>query len=105
MSQQNIAHGGVAAIPWVLGTASAQVLSQGATSPAAGTYALVSAYDEIFLMLSVCVVIALVFSLLYRGRVRQEPVEGQKIVAASNLAAISQHAHRVKSKWLRPKSA
>jgi EmrB/QacA subfamily drug resistance transporter len=52
-----------------------QALSEGAATPAAATSALVSTYDGIFAILAVCVVVAFVFSLFFRGRVPQRPSE------------------------------
>jgi hypothetical protein len=50
-----------------------QALSQGATTPAAATNPLVTTYDEIFLILAICVMVAFGFGLLFTGRVRQTP--------------------------------
>jgi hypothetical protein len=58
-----------------------QALSQGATTPAAATNALVSTYDEIFLILAVCVVVALGFALLFVGRVRQTPAKDPSAIS------------------------
>ncbi len=56
------------------------VLSQGATSPAAVESALVNTYNEIFLVLAICILLAFAFSLLYVGHVprtsAEDPEEG-----------------------------
>ncbi|MGA2663476.1 MAG: MFS transporter [Nitrososphaerales archaeon] len=49
-----------------------QTLSKGATTPGAVADAMVTAYNEIFLILAICVVIALGFGLLFTGRVPQK---------------------------------
>jgi EmrB/QacA subfamily drug resistance transporter len=46
-----------------------QALSAGATTPAALTNALVTTYDEVFLILTGCILVAFAFSLFLRGRV------------------------------------
>lgn len=55
-----------------------QALSQGATTPAAVTNALVATYDEIFLILAACILIAFVFALFFVGRVPQKSPEGEE---------------------------
>jgi hypothetical protein len=55
-----------------------QALSQGATTPAAATNALVATYNGIFLILAACVVIAFGFALLFTGRVPQKSAEGEE---------------------------
>jgi hypothetical protein len=67
----------------VFETSRLQALSQGATTPAAATNALVTTYDEIFLILAVCVMIAFGFALLFTGRVRQTPADDQTPTNAS----------------------
>ncbi|MDA4112894.1 MAG: hypothetical protein OK474_02495 [Thaumarchaeota archaeon] len=59
-----------------------QALSAGATTPAATTDALVTAYDEIFLILAVCVVISFGFALFFRGRVPQTSAADKERPAA-----------------------
>ena len=54
------------------------VLSAGATTPAAIKAAQVATYDDIFLILAVCVVISFGFSLLFTGRVPQTPAEDKE---------------------------
>lgn len=62
----------------VYATSRFQTLSQGATTLAAITNAQVSTYDEVFLILSVCIAIAFVFSLFFVGRIPQKsPEKGQ----------------------------
>ncbi|MDA4116799.1 MAG: MFS transporter [Thaumarchaeota archaeon] len=67
-----------------------QALSKDAATPAAVTNALVTIYNEIFLILAVCVAIALGFGFLFTGRVRQtsvgDPGATSKAPPASNEA-------------------
>jgi EmrB/QacA subfamily drug resistance transporter len=74
----------------VFETSRLQELSQGATAPDAATNALVTTYDEIFLILAVCVIIALGFAFLFTGRIRQTPAEDPS--AASNAPPASNEA-------------
>jgi EmrB/QacA subfamily drug resistance transporter len=50
-------------------------LSKGQTDPAAIQAALVTTYDEIFLILAVCVIASFVFALFFVGRVPQTPAQ------------------------------
>jgi hypothetical protein len=52
-----------------------KALSGGATSPNVIANALVSAYDEIFMILAICIAISFGFALIYVGRVRQKGAE------------------------------
>ena len=65
-----------------------QGLSLGATSPATVTDALVTTYDEIFLILAVCVAVAFGFSLLFVGRVPRTPAEDKEHVEAVSVAPL-----------------
>jgi EmrB/QacA subfamily drug resistance transporter len=53
-------------------------LSQSATTAAAAEDALVTTYDEIFLILAICVAISFVFALFFTGRVPQRPEEDKE---------------------------
>ncbi|MDA4123729.1 MAG: MFS transporter, partial [Thaumarchaeota archaeon] len=53
-----------------------QVVSEGATTPAATTSALVSAYDGVFLILAICVLVAFGLALFITGRVPRKSPEG-----------------------------
>ena len=55
-----------------------QALSQGAIAPAGITNVFVAAYDEIFLTLAVCVMIAFGFALFFSGQVRPTLAEDPK---------------------------
>jgi MFS family permease len=59
-------------------------LSAGATTPAAVTNALVPAYDELFLILAVCIMIAFGFGLFFVGRLPQTPAEDPEHVGAAS---------------------
>ena len=56
-------------------TARIQSLTAGVTSPAAKASALVTTYNEVFLILALCVLVALGFALLFVGRVPRSPSE------------------------------
>jgi EmrB/QacA subfamily drug resistance transporter len=78
-----------------------QALSVGATSPAAVTDAMVTAYDEVFLVLAACVAVAFAFSLLFVGRVppTTTPAGGEAMMKVEEGAAPDAPvAYRVSSK-------
>jgi|HubBroStandDraft_1064217.scaffolds.fasta_scaffold00913_9 EmrB/QacA subfamily drug resistance transporter len=59
------------------------VLSSGASTPTALTNALVTTYNEAFLALAICIVIAFVFSLFFVGRMPRTPQEDPEHVGTS----------------------
>ena len=59
----------------VYATSRFQTLSQGATTLAAVTKAQVSTYDGVFLILTICIAIAFLFSLFFVGRIPQKSPE------------------------------
>jgi EmrB/QacA subfamily drug resistance transporter len=82
----------------VFETSRFQSLSQGATTAAATTNALVTTYDEIFLILALCVMVALGFAFLFTGRVRQTPsVKPETPGAASDAPPTANEARPLQS--------
>ena len=61
----------------VFATGRFQTLSKGAATPADLTNALVTTYNEIFLILTVCIAIAFGFALFFEGRVPQKNLQTQ----------------------------
>jgi EmrB/QacA subfamily drug resistance transporter len=59
-----------------------QALSAGATSPTAITNALVTTYDEVFLILAVCIVVAFGFGLFFVGKVPQTQTDDRELPSA-----------------------
>jgi fucose permease len=59
------------------------VLSSGASTPTALNNALVTTYNEAFLALAICIVIAFVFSLFFVGRMPRTPQEDPEHVGTS----------------------
>jgi EmrB/QacA subfamily drug resistance transporter len=57
-------------------------LSKGATTSASITNALVTTYDELFLILAVCIMVAFGFGLFFVGRLPQTPAEDPERVGA-----------------------
>jgi sugar phosphate permease len=61
-----------------------QALSQGVTSPALVTDALVSTYDEVFLILVACIAVAFLFAMFFVGRVPKAETKGEEAGIAAD---------------------